>query len=163
MVKHGTLKKRRSGRKVTRKPQKHRAVRIANSVVNVDVKKAYDKNKTPSANLREFGLISDVNNLKGSVDSVIPLTKHAAFLGFGRIMKDEGDGMNSVDSNPKRRKISEFDIAYARSNILKHKTDYKAMERDIKCNDRQYTAKQMENLCKKYYDATSTSADANLS
>ncbi|KAJ1397250.1 hypothetical protein B484DRAFT_458733 [Ochromonadaceae sp. CCMP2298] len=146
MVRHGTQKKRRSGRKVTRVGPKHRVMKIANSVVNADIQKMYDKNKTPSENLTDFGLVSDVNNLKGRADSTLPLSKHAAFVGFGTVI----DGETKLDTNPRRKPISEFDCTYAAANIKKHGDDYKAMERDIKLNSRQNTAKQMERLCRKY-------------
>jgi hypothetical protein len=146
MVKHGTQKKRRAGNKVTRKAPKHRDVKVANSVVNPEIKKIYDKTKTPSENLNAFGLVSDVNNLKGKDDSAIPLKKHAAFVGYGQIM----DGDNFADRNPRRKKISEFDMEYAAANIKKHGTDYKAMERDIKTNNRQLTARQIERMCELY-------------
>jgi hypothetical protein len=151
MVRHGTQKKRRSGRKVTRVGGKHRVIKIANSVVNADIQAMYDKNKTPSANLADFGLVSDVNNLKGRSDSTLPIknAKHAAFVGFGTII----DGETKIDQNPRRKQISEFDCAYAAANIKKHGVDYKAMERDIKLNSRQNTAKQMERLCVKYIAA----------
>ena len=151
MVRHGTQKKRRAGFKVTRKPPKHRTERVANSVTNVAVKKIYDKNKTPSENLAAFGLASDVNNLKGSADSAIPLTKHAAFVGFGQVMEGEA----CPDKNPKRKRISEVDSDYAAANIAKHGDDYKAMERDIKVNVRQSTARQMEKLCVLYLEEKS--------
>ena len=56
-----------------------------------------------------------------------------------------------ADANPKRIKLSKFDADYAKANIDKHGKDYKAMQMDIKTNDRQYSAKKMETLCKKYY------------
>ena len=146
MVKHGTQKKRRAGFKVTRRAPKHRTVKIANSVENVEIKKLYDKTKTPSANLEAFGLIADVNNLKGKEDSAIPLKKHAAFVGYGQIV----DNDNFSDKNPRRKKISEVDMEYAASNIEKHGNNYKAMEKDIKTNCRQLTARQMEKMCALY-------------
>jgi hypothetical protein len=151
MVRHATQKKRRSGGKVTRRAPKHRAVKIANSVANVEIKKIYNKDKTPSQNLASFGLAADVNNLKGSEDSAIPLKKHAAFIGYGQVMESD----NFADKNPKRKKISEFDMNYAAANIKKHKDNYKAMERDIKLNTRQLTEKQMEKMCKLYLEETS--------
>lgn len=146
MVKHGTQKKRRAGFKVTRKAPKHRSVKIANSVANPDIKKLYDKNKTPSENLTAFGLVADVNNLKGKEDSALPLKKNAAFVGYGQVV----DSNNFSDKNPRRKKISEFDMEYAALNIKKHGEDYKAMERDIKTNNRQMTARQLEKLCTLY-------------
>lgn len=148
MVRHGTQKKRRAGFKITRKAPKHRSVKIANSVANAEVKKLYDKSKTPSENLASFGLVADVNNLKGKEDSAIPRKKHAAFVGYGQVC----DSDNFSDKNPKRKKISEFDMEYAAANIKKHGEDFKAMERDIKTNSRQLTAKQIEKVCKLYVE-----------
>ena len=41
-------------------------------------------------------------------------------------------------------------MEYAALNIKKHGEDYKAMERDIKTNNRQMTARQLEKLCTLY-------------
>jgi hypothetical protein len=149
MVRHGTQKKRRAGFKVTRKAPKNRVVKIANSVANADIKKLYDKNKTPSANLASFGLAADVNNLKGTEDSAIPLKKHAAFVGYGQVMESS----SFPDKNPRRKKISDFDSEYAALNMKKHNDDWKAMEKDIKTNHRQYTAKQMAKICVLYKES----------
>lgn len=160
MVKHGTQKKRRSGRKTTRKSlPKHRDVKVANSIQNLHIKKIYNKNITPSENLQSFGLLSDVNNLKGKSDSILPLSANAAFLGFGKVLNsnDDNEIINhmSIDTNPKRKVISEFDQNYAKVNIDKHGDNYKAMEKDIIVNNRQYTANQMEKLCNKYHQVNS--------
>ncbi len=131
--------------KITRKQQKHRTVRIANSVVNQDIKAKYDKNKSPKDNLQSFGLVFDANNLtnestnKGKKES-------AAFLGFAKIV----DGSTFVEKNPKRKQMSEVDSDYAALNIKKHGDDYAAMQKDIITNNRQFTAKKMQTLCEKY-------------
>jgi len=151
MVKHGVQKKRRSGLKVTRKAlPKHRKVKIANSVRNHHIQKIYDRNKSPKENLQSMGLVSDVNNLKGSSDSLLPLSEHAAFLGFSKKIEGDSSTIMNIDSNPRRKIISEFDQVYARSNIDKHGDNYVAMERDILVNSRQLSARQMEKLCSKY-------------
>lgn len=156
MVRHGTAKKRRSGVKITRPQQKHRVVRIANSVTNKDIKAKYDKNKTPKENLTALGLVFDSNNIhnessnKGKKES-------AAFLGFARIV----DGKNFSEINPKRKLMSEVDFEYAKDNIAKHGTNYKAMERDINTNNRQYTEQKMETLCKKYNSMLDSSMETD--
>ena len=143
MVRHAVAKKRRRGVKVTRKPPKHRVVKVANSVVNPNVKSLYDKSKTPSQNLQAFGLNPDAN----AVQTDTPLDgNYAGFVGYGNAV----DGVCYSEANPKRRKISDFDMRYAAKNISKHGEDYKSMELDIKTNDRQLTAKQMEKLCRVY-------------
>ena len=157
MVKHGIQKKRRSGNKVTRKSlPKHRKVKIANSIRNYHVQKLYDRSKTPKENLKAMGLVADVNNLKGSSDSLLPLSEHAAFLGFSKKIEDDDNNIMHIDSNPRRKVISEFDQRYAKSNIDKHGENYLAMERDIVVNNRQMNAKQMEKLCTKYRTAMLT-------
>jgi len=97
-----------------------------------------------------MGLVSDVNNLKGNSDSVLPLSEHAAFLGFSKKIEDDSNNIMQIDINPRRKIISEFDQVYAKSNIDKHGDNYGAMERDIVMNSRQLSAKQMEKLCSKY-------------
>jgi hypothetical protein len=151
MVKHGVQKKRRSGLKVTRKAlPKHRKVKIANSVRNHHVQQLYDRNKSPKENLQSMGLVADVNNLKGSSDSILPLSEHAAFLGFSKKIEDDSNNIMHIDTNLRRKIISEFDQVYAKTNIDKHGDNYVAMERDIVMNSRQLSAKQMEKLCSKY-------------
>jgi hypothetical protein len=145
MVRHGVAKKRRSGLKVTRKQQKHRTVRIANSVVNQDIKAKYDKNKSPKDNLAAFGLVFDANNLEN--ESANHGNKEsAAFLGYAKIV----EGHTFVDKNSKRRQISDVDSDYAKLNIARHGTNYNAMELDTTTNDRQYTNSKMQKLCEKY-------------
>ena len=61
MVKHGTQKKRRRGLTCTRKAKKPIGLRIANSIKDPKVKAAWDKNKSPSDNLNDLGLMTDPN------------------------------------------------------------------------------------------------------
>ncbi len=145
MVRHGTAKKRRSGVKVTRKQQKPRNARIVSSIVNQDIKVKYDKKKSPKENLESFGLVFDANNLENE-SSNKGNRESAAFLGFAKIV----EGETFVEKNPKRKTISEVDAEYAQLNINKHGTNYKAMERDIISNNRQYTDTKMQKLCEKY-------------
>jgi Ribosome biogenesis protein Nop16 len=149
MVKHGTAKKRRRGLKVSRKPQKHRNVRVA-SAVPPEIKDAYDKTKSPAENLASFGLEANPNIIKKKQVIVEPgiatNKKKPAFLGFATV--PESDDMQ--DRNPRRRKMSEFDQKYVVKCIKKHGEDYKAMERDIKLNTSQYTESRMRTMCKTY-------------
>ena len=149
MVSHGTAKKRRRGGKVSRKPLRNKTAAIARKVSNAQVKVFYDKSKTPKENLLSLGLASNVNNIKSrKYDALQPTIApdNQAFLGFTTDLSESKD----MDRNPKRKIISEFDAEYAKLNINKHGSNYKAMERDIDTNSRQYTARQMEKLCERF-------------
>ena len=61
-----------------------------------------------------------------------------------------GNAEAYTEENPKRKKISEIDMEYAKANISKHGTNYDKMEMDIKTNSRQLTSKKMATLCAKY-------------
>ena len=67
MVRHGTLKKRRRGIKVRRNAPKNVNVRINNSVKDENVKKMWDKSKSPAENLISIGLDPDPNKSAGGV------------------------------------------------------------------------------------------------
>jgi hypothetical protein len=146
MVDHGTAKKRRRGVKVTRKKLPvNRFLKISNSVKHKDIRAMYDKKKSPRENMTEFGLVFDANNLNNETKKK---PEHPAFLGYATLqLPDDG---TYAQKNPKRKPLSEIDSEYARVNIEKHGTNFKAMERDIEVNDRQYTEEKMEKLCNKY-------------
>jgi hypothetical protein len=157
MVKHGTQKKRRSGKKVTMKAPAHRTKKIISAITFSDIKKQYDSTKSPGENLAEFGLIADVNKMsdgpvlardlrKGNQGSSHS-KKSAAFIGYAHMV---GNAEAYSEENPKRKKISEFDMEYAKANISKHGTNYKKMEMDLTTNSSQFTAKKMATLCAKY-------------
>ena len=75
------------------------------------------------------------------------LKNSAAFLGYASLSSTT---MQAVDHNPKSRIISEWDAQFAKELIARHGSDYKAMERDVKTNDRQLSATQARKLCDKY-------------
>lgn len=138
MVRHATVKKRRSGSKVSFKQQKHLSLRVQEKL-NKEIRKAYDKNLTVKENLANMGLVADPNEMEKSSAAA---KKDSAFLGF--ITNSQG-----VESK-KKKKLSDLDLNYVRANVKKHGDDFKAMERDIKTNYMQHTAKQMEKLVKQY-------------
>ena len=147
MGKQAAAKKRRRGLKVTRKAPKHYKLKIANSVVNEGVKETYDRTKSPADNLKLMGLVANPNtmdNVRSQEEVNFP-----AFLGYAKVV----EGETFYDPNPKLKIISPYDAEYCRKLIEKHGENCKAMERDIKLNDRQYTENQMTKLIKKYRKA----------
>lgn len=174
MVKHGTNKKRLSGRKVTRKGPKHPKLKVVNSLVSKDIKAKYDSTVSPMQNLANMGLDPDPNNsrkkaqLEGSSE---PVAKDkAAFMGFAVIpqvleciltplvnvpylsndLLPHMQSANFADTNAKRRVMSETDQAYAKSLILKYKDNYKKMEKDITTNYNQLTEAKCKATCEKF-------------
>ena len=59
------------------------------------------------------------------------------------------DSGSFTDPNPNRKKMSDVDMQYCKRNSDKHGEDYQAMMKDIKTNDRQLTAKKLQNLIEK--------------
>jgi hypothetical protein len=148
MGRQAVAKKRRRGTKVTRKAPKHYRLKIRNSVVNDDIKQAYDKTKSPADNLKSMGLVANPNNMdKQPTPEEI---KYPAFMGYAQVV---GDTPKFQDPNPKLKIITPFDAEYVKKLMAKHGENCKAMERDIKLNDRQYTENQMAKLIKKYHKA----------
>lgn len=146
MPRNAVNKRRRGTSKVTRKAPKHRNLRVAHAVKELSIKEIYDTKLTPAENLKTLGL--DANpNAHNEVRPTGQLKNTAAFLGFASLANTT---MQTVDSNPRARIISEYDAAFAKELIDKHGQDYKAMERDIRTNDRQLSATQARKLCEKY-------------
>lgn len=139
MVRINAKKRRRGGGKVTRKPQKKIGLRVQERLAK-EVRAVYDTKKSVSDNLANMGLVADPNNMDKS--SALA-KKDAAFVGF--ITNN-----TSGESKPKKDKLSLLDINYIKTNVAKHGEDFKAMEKDIKLNYMQHTARQMEKLIKRY-------------
>lgn len=160
MVKHGTQKKRRRGLKTTRKPKKHIAVRVANSVTNRAIKEAWDKSISPADNLSNFGLNANPNqNLAGALGGLgrrmqpkPANAESAAFVGLAKIPSDKDLAQdNLADYNPKRRVMTEADQEYAARCIKKYGDNYASMSKDVKdCNVQQHTQHKLQKLCEKY-------------
>ena len=143
MVRHGTQKKRRAGRKVTRKAPKHVKLRQKNAVRDYDAKQTWDTSISTEANYAKLGLVGDSNKIK---DKNIINKNNNGFVGFADI-----NDLKKIDKNSKKRgSMSEFDQKYAVSLIQKHDHDWKAMQMDIKTNSRQLTENQAKKLCEKY-------------
>ena len=151
MVKHGTNRKRLSGRKVTRKAPKHPKLKVVNSLVSKDIKAKYDSTLSPMQNLANMGLDPDPNNgrkkaqLDGSGDVHVAKEK-AAFVGFAVIPQSS----NFSDTNVKRRLMSEIDQTYAKTLIVKYKDNYKKMEKEITTNYNQLTETKCRAMCEKF-------------
>jgi hypothetical protein len=63
MVRHGTQRKRRAGNITKQKQQAHRSLRITKAIQFNDIREQYDKTKSPTENLAEFGLETDCNKI----------------------------------------------------------------------------------------------------
>ena len=62
MVRHGTQKKRRSGRKVTRKPQLAWGKRQKNAVRDPVMREQWNSNESIESNFSKAGIVSEVKN-----------------------------------------------------------------------------------------------------
>lgn len=141
MVRHGTQKKRRSGRKVTRKAALKDGVKQRNAVRDADFKKTWDSKIGIVDNYAKAGLLANPN----SVDTIRKSNAKDGFVGFADL-----SSLKNIDRNPKRIEMSEFDQKYALSLIKKYKDDYKKMQFDTKLNTRQLTENQSKKMCEKY-------------
>jgi Ribosome biogenesis protein Nop16 len=141
MVRHGTQKKRRAGRVVSRKDKtKHRDRKVFNAIKDLEVKKHFNSSISPHDNLQSFGLIADPNSDTKQKNKKKPVH---ALTGFA----DMTPVLNS-DRNPIRRLQSEVDQKYVSKLYRLHGDNSKAVERDIKTNDRQLSSTQYTKMLK---------------
>ena len=144
MVRHGTQKKRRANRKVTRKAPKHVKLRQKNAVRDPEAKKSWDTNISVEDNYRKLGLVGDSNKVTDL--TAIRKTAANAFVGFTDI-----HDLKNIDKNHKKKgNMSEHDQKYALSLIQAYDHDFYGMQMDIKLNTRQLTENQAKKLCEKY-------------
>ena len=143
MVRHAKQKKLRAGRRVrgsggtNTKKVLHRVKKVANAIVDQNVKKFWDMGKSPAANLESFGLTAEANDK--------PKKAKDALAGFAKIVDSIPTG-TIKEINPKRRIMSEEDQLYAAKLLNKHGDNWQQMQRDIKTNDRQLSATQCKKL-----------------
>ena len=76
MVRHGTLKKRRSGRKVSRFGKSGRGKNIRKQIKNLEIRKNWDTNKSPAANLLAMGIDPYPNRFKRQMISITSKTSN---------------------------------------------------------------------------------------
>ncbi len=165
MVRHGTAKKRRRGIKFSRKSlPKNKQIKIRNAIVHEGVRQLYDSKMTPAENLASFGLTADVNKMSRSSKEINPDCKIScpAFMGFAETLEEGKDVY--YDKNSKRKVLTDFQMQYVKKNIDAHGKNYEAMFRDIKVNDKQYTAQKLETLSLKYHRilAETTNGQKNI-
>ena len=141
MVKHGTQKKRRSGRKVIRKGPKNKNLKVANALTDIKVKSQWDSTKSPHDNFVNLGLDYNPNKIKKD-----GLSKEAAFGGFISLPVSE----DLSEHNPRRRPMSTMDQEYIVSCVRKYGDDFHKMAFDIKTNSRQLTENRLKKMFEKY-------------
>jgi hypothetical protein len=138
MVRHAVAKKRRRGGKITIKPRKHRQLRVTKAITDKSIKLAYDKSKSPSENLENFGLLADANNFKKQPPAGGTEKKCAAFVGYAEV----------ASLYPKeKKKVSRDERDYALACMAKYGNDYSLMQQDIDVNYNQLTAHKLSKLC----------------
>lgn len=130
-----------------RKQPKNINLRIRNSVKDGTVRQQWDRSKTPAENLEAAGLVSDVNKFINDSNGLNSDSSNSAFVGFMSVA--ELDGTCSLDTNRKRRLMSEGEQQYASRCMEVHGEDFKSMSRDIETNYKQLTESQLRKLCRK--------------
>ncbi len=151
----GQNRKRLRGLKTTRLTKRPSALRIRSKILNDQIRKVYDKSKSPKENLKSFGLDADINhfNTRSSPQAENVENnkeggkKLAAFVGLAVV--SQGDGVRFVNKKRSDIVMSDFERQYAKKNIDKHGDNYKAMERDIKLNFFQHSEYKMQQLCER--------------
>lgn len=144
MVRHGTLRKRRSGRKVTRKVKSNKN-NIRKSIKNIEIRNKWDVNKSPRINLLSLGIDSNPNKTNKKEINIINNINKESFLGFMSLPTNEFN-----DVNPKRKKMSDYDQEYIINLINKHNYNFKKMAFDITTNYYQYTEQKLIKMFEKY-------------
>jgi hypothetical protein len=152
MVRHGTLRKRRSGRKVTRKAPKHSALKIKSSVTDLFLKQNWDTSKSPKDNLLAMGLNPNPNQSLNAADldttnSMNP--EKTAFMGFMSLPTG-----NFEEKNPFRKVLSRSDQEYLVLLLNKHGLNFKKMSHDLVLNHLQHTQQKLEKMYEKYQSLT---------
>ena len=143
MVRHARQKKLRAGRRVrgsggtSSKKVIHRVKKVANAIIDQNVKKFWDMGKSPAGNLQSFGLTAQANEK--------PKKPKNALVGFAKIVDSMPTG-EVKEVNPKRRIMSEEDQRYAAKLLEKYGDNWQKMQRDIQINDRQLSAAQCKKL-----------------
>lgn len=142
MVRHGTQRKRRAGRKVTRKAQHSWARKQQNAVKDETMRGKWDVKASIDENYQKAGLTAKVNK-NSDVRSLN--SKEAAFEGYTEV----GEVLNKRSAFF-RDKMGRLDQEMAVSLIDKHGDNYLAMQRDIKTNVQQLSENQAKKICEKY-------------
>jgi hypothetical protein len=146
MVRHGTLKKRRSGRKVTRKAPKHASVKIRNALSDPFLRAHWDISKSPKENMLSMGLNPHPNETmqEESADA-----EKTGFMGFMTLPTG-----NFEEKNPARKVLSRHDQEYLLALIAKHGLNFKKMSHDLVTNHLQHTEQKLEKMYEKYNSLT---------
>ena len=168
MVKHGHTKKRRAGRRGKSK--------IANrnyqfykppAIDDKTVKAIWDPRKSAAANMANMGLQSSVNSAidaRGAIALAAAQekdpnlssskTKNKAIELFDIPESDKMNGITTLKGKTFAQiklPVSVEDQRYISKCLGKHGDNYKAMMRDIKTNDMQYTDTQLRKMAARFY------------
>ena len=148
MVKHGTNKKRRSGRtgrtKIKNKlnftrwdPDLHKKIK------DPVVREHWDPSKSFTANLAAIGLVGNPNDFRNTN----PSQKLKAVTDISVVeLFDIPDSDEMGQQNKKSYPINEEDQIYIAKCMSKYGDDYSRAFRDIKINNMQHTENQLRKL-----------------
>ena len=148
MVKHGTNKKRRSGRTGKTRLKSHNNFKrwdpdLHKKIKNPTIREHWDPSKSFNANCASIGLVgnpnSDMKNINPS-NSIKAVTTSVVEL------FDIPDSDELGQQQQKRRPINEEDQKYIAKCMSKYGDDYGRSFRDIKINYMQHTENQLRKL-----------------
>ncbi|DAZ93520.1 TPA: hypothetical protein N0F65_002446 [Lagenidium giganteum] len=144
MVRCGNSIRRRNKVKVTRN-QKPRRKYKTKFVGDVRIQNQWDHNKTIRQNYEAIGLQADPNSHQALKESIQGADKALDEPEFFHV--PDSDFLNERNHRRPEHHMSEDEISYLRKLIAKHGEDYKAMERDIKVNNMQWTENKLKRRC----------------
>jgi len=134
---------------VTRKGPKSNHVKQRNAIRDADVKKVWDTKDSLEANYAKLGLCGSANDKVKDIR--FANSKERGYEGLIKVGQVAGmPGQFNPDHNPRSKKLSEEEQIYIVRLIKKYGNDYKAMERDIKTNVKQFSESQAKKACVKY-------------
>jgi len=124
---------RKRKRKSLRQPSSNRAVVKKFNVADPQIRMRWNYKKTINQNYRDMGLMINPNSkAKIKVQDPIDLKVPEA-------------------APPTRKRLSNLEIKYCERLIRKYGDDYRAMSRDIKLNNYQFTPSQLAKKCNTFW------------
>lgn len=147
MVRYGRKIKQRAKVKVTRKQKPLRKFKTR-FVRDPTVQAQWDHALTTRQNYEQIGLQADPNAYHAIRQDVAAADGTLEAADEEKLFHvPDSDFLSERNHRRPENHMSDEEIKYLRKLIAKHGEDYKAMERDIKTNNMQWTAKKLKSRC----------------